>query len=81
MYKDTYENTSKEIPTKELTNLTKLYYSDDSKYRGEMYDVLNTKLQIFYDYYNKAGIRQQHYYYAFSIILKGRASTFYYDYI
>ncbi len=59
IYKDTYENTSKEeIPTKELTNLTKLYYSDDSKYGGEMYDVLNTKLQIFYDYCNKAGIRQ-----------------------
>jgi len=56
MYKDTYENTSKKIPTKELTNLTKLYCSDDSKYRGEMYNVLNTKLQIFYDYCNKAGI-------------------------
>jgi len=57
MYKDTYKNTpKKEILTKELTNLTKLYYSDDSKYRGEIYDVLNTKLQIFYDYCNKAGI-------------------------
>ncbi len=55
-YKDTYENTSKEILIKELINLTKLYYSDDNKYKGEMYDVLNTKLQIFYDYYNKAGI-------------------------
>jgi len=57
MYKDTYENTpKKEILTKKLTNLTKLYYNDDSKYGGEMYNVLNTKLQIFYDYYNKAGI-------------------------
>ncbi len=46
-----------------------------------MYDVLNTKLQIFYDYYNKAGIRQQYYYHAFFIMLKGRASTFYYNYI
>jgi len=58
-YEDTYENTpEEEIPTKELTNLTKLYYNDDSKYGGEIYDVLNAKLQIFYDYYNKAGIRQ-----------------------
>jgi len=59
MYKDMYKDTPKEdILIKELTNLTKLYYSNDSKYRGEMYDVLNTKLQIFYNYYNKAGIRQ-----------------------
>jgi len=82
MYKDTYENTpKKEILTKKLTNLTKLYYNDDSKYGGEMYNVLNTKLQIFYDYYNKAGIWQQHYYHAFFIMLKERALTFYYNYI
>jgi len=57
IYKDTYENTSKkEILIKKLTNLTKLYYSDDSKYKGEIYDILNTKLQIFYNYCNKAGI-------------------------
>jgi len=57
MYENTYKNTPKEeIPTKKLTNPTKLYSSNNSKYGGEIYDILNTKLQIFYDYYNKAGI-------------------------
>ena len=57
----------------------KIYSSKDKKYGGEMYDVLNVKLQVFYNYYNKAGIRTHQYHYAFSAMLKGRASTFYYD--
>ncbi len=44
-----------------------------------MYDILDAKLQIFYNYYNKAGIRQQQRYYAFLIMLKERALTFYYN--
>jgi hypothetical protein len=62
--------------------LIKIYScEEDNKYGGKMYDVLDTKLQIFYDYYNKASIRAQQYYFAYSAMLKGRASTFYYSYI
>ena len=43
--------------------------------------MLGAKLQVFQDCYNKVGIQYYQYYYAFSIILKGRAVTFYYDYI
>ncbi len=79
-YSPAHENTyTEEIPTKELTNLTKLYSNDNNKYGGEIYDILDAKLQIFYNYCNKAGIRQQQRYYAFLIMLKERALTFYYN--
>jgi hypothetical protein len=51
-----YTPTPDTIPTKEITNLIKIYTNQDDKYRGEIYDILDTKLQVFYDYYNKAGI-------------------------
>jgi hypothetical protein len=28
----------------------KFYTDNDKKYRGEVYDILNTKLQVFYNY-------------------------------
>jgi hypothetical protein len=44
-----------------------------------MYDILNTKLRIFYNYYTKIGLPNTQYHNTFSIMLKGRAATFYYD--
>lgn len=61
-----------------LTELTKLY-SDDKRFGGEIYDVLENKLRIFYDCCQKIGIGDDQYANAFSVMLKGRASTFYYD--
>ena len=29
----------------------KFYIDDVKKYRGEVYNILNAKLQVFYDYY------------------------------
>ena len=29
----------------------KFYTNNTKKYRGEVYDILNTKLQVFYNYY------------------------------
>jgi hypothetical protein len=52
----TYTPTPNAIPTKEITNLIKIYTNQDDKYGGEMYDILDVKLQVFYDYCNKAGI-------------------------
>jgi hypothetical protein len=44
-----------------------------------MYDILNIKLRIFYDCYAKIGMSNTQYHNAFSVMLKGRAATFYYD--
>lgn len=42
-------------PTKEITNVIKIY-SEEQKYGGELYDILDAKLHIFYDLCGKAGI-------------------------
>jgi hypothetical protein len=57
----------------------KIYSNDDKKYGGEEYDILDVKLQVFYDCCSKIGLPDTQYYSAFSIMLKGRASNFYYD--
>jgi hypothetical protein len=64
--------------TKLLTDLTKLY-GDDKKYTGELYDILNTKLLIFYNCCRKVGLPEDQYHDAFSTMLKDRAAHFYYD--
>ena len=57
----------------------KIYSNDDRKYRGEEYDILDVKLQVFYDYYNKIGLLDTQYCNAFLIMLKERASNYYYS--
>ena len=57
--------------TKMLTDLSKFYYNDEKKYLGDAYDILKTKLQIFYDCCSKVGIPQELYHKGFSIMLRG----------
>jgi hypothetical protein len=57
----------------------KIYNNNDKKYKGEEYDILNIKLQIFYDYCLKIRLSEAQYYYMYSAMLKRRASFFYYD--
>ncbi len=57
----------------------KIYNNDNKKYSGEEYDILDVKLQVFYDYCSKIRLLDTQYYSVFSIILKGRASNFYYN--
>jgi hypothetical protein len=57
----------------------KIYNSDDKKYGGKEYNTLGIKLQIFYNCYVKIGLTKAQYHYAYSAILKGRASFFYYN--
>jgi hypothetical protein len=57
----------------------KIYNNNDKKYRGEEYNILDIKLQIFYDYCLKIGLSKAQYYYAYLVILKRRASFFYYN--
>jgi hypothetical protein len=44
-----------------------------------MYDILNIKLRVFYNYCAKVGLPDTQYHNVFSIMLKGRAATFYYN--
>jgi hypothetical protein len=44
-----------------------------------MYDILDTKLRVFYDCYVKIGLPNTQYYNVFSVMLKRRATTFYYN--
>ncbi|EGY23394.1 uncharacterized protein VDAG_04832 [Verticillium dahliae VdLs.17] len=62
---------------KQLTDLTKLY-TDDMKYGGGMYDILESKLLIFRDNCHKAGIPHALFAGAFSIMLKTKALQFYF---
>jgi hypothetical protein len=44
-----------------------------------MYDILNIKLRVFYNYCAKVGLPDIQYYNAFLVIFKGRAAIFYYN--
>jgi hypothetical protein len=66
------------MPTKLLTDLMKIY-NNNKKYGGELYNILNIKLQVFYNYCNKVGVPEDQYHNAFLVMLKDCASTFYYD--
>jgi hypothetical protein len=57
----------------------KIYNNNDKKYRGEEYNILNIKLQIFYDYCLKIGLSKEQYHHVYSAMLKGRVSFFYYN--
>ena len=57
----------------------KIYNNDKKKFTGEIYDIFNIKLRVFYDCCAKVGLSNIQYYNAFSIILKRRVVIFYYD--
>jgi hypothetical protein len=70
---------TQETPSRLIIDLFKLYQSDDKKYTRELYNILDIKLRVFYDYYKKVGLQQDQYYKTFSAMLKDRASDFYYN--
>ena len=43
-------------PTKLLIELLKIYNLGTTKYSGEEYDIIDQKLQVFYDYCTKIGL-------------------------
>jgi hypothetical protein len=59
--------------------LIKVYTNDNIKYSRELYNILDVKLQAFYDSCIKVGLPENQYCNAFSIMLKDRARAFYYD--
>ena len=64
---------------KMLTEFIKLYLDQEKKFGGELYNILNLKLRIFYDCCQKVKLEPNQYYNTYSVILKGRTSTFYYN--
>jgi hypothetical protein len=66
------------IMARMLTDFAKLY-NNDFKFGGNYYDMLNTKLRVFYDLCNKAGIGPKYYHAVYNIMLKGKAQDFYYQ--
>jgi hypothetical protein len=58
-----------------LTDLMKIYSQEEKKYGGEEYDILDVKLQVFYDCCSKIGLLETQYHNAYSVMLKGRASV------
>jgi hypothetical protein len=57
----------------------KIYNNDKKKFTEKIYDILNTKLRVFYDYCAKVGLLDIQYYNVFLVILKGRVVIFYYN--
>jgi hypothetical protein len=62
-----------------FTELIKLYSNQENKFGGELYNILNSKLYIFYNCCQKVGIEPNQYHNAYSVMLKGQANTFYYN--
>ena len=57
----------------------KFYINNTKKYRGEVYNILNTKLQVFYNHCITVKVPEEQYYIAFPIMLKDQVSDFYYN--
>ncbi|KAH6667382.1 hypothetical protein B0J14DRAFT_642344 [Halenospora varia] len=63
---------------KRITDLEKVY-NEEKKFGGGLYDVLDSKLKIFYDNCARIGLPNTMHNIALPTMLKGRASDFYYD--
>jgi hypothetical protein len=57
----------------------KIYNNNNKKYGGEKYNILDIKLQIFYNCCLKIGLSEAQHHHTYSAMLKGRTSFFYYD--
>ncbi|KDN60569.1 hypothetical protein CSUB01_11285 [Colletotrichum sublineola] len=71
-----HDRTSTPSTHGQLGALTKII-SDEAKYSGEMYDVFDIKLKAFHDKCSEIGIEKHQLAPAFSLMLKGKALTFY----
>lgn len=59
--------------------MIKIYNAEDKTYDNKKYDILDIKLQVFYDYCAKIKLLELDFGNAFSIILKRQVSEFYYN--
>jgi hypothetical protein len=63
-----------------LMELNKLY-TNNKRFDGEHYDILDAKLKIFFKLYFRVNIEYENYAAAYSVMLKGKAKKFYYQHI
>ena len=49
----------------------KIYTSNNKKYKGKEYNILDIKLEVFFDCHIKVKLANNQFYWAFFIILKG----------
>jgi hypothetical protein len=54
-------------------------YDNNDKYGRELYDIIDVKLQIFYECYNTIRLPEDQFYKAFPVMLKGYARSFYHS--
>lgn len=66
---------------RQLSELTKIYYDDSKKFGGNLFDILDTKLRIFFDQCRKVGLPKDQLPNAYSTMLKSKAADFYYAYL
>jgi len=64
-----------------LTELIKLYLDQEKRFSRELYNILNSKLRIFYNCCQKVRLEPNQYHNAYSVMLKGHTSTFYYNHL
>jgi len=63
---------------RKIIDLEKVY-NEEKKFGGSLYDVLDSKLKVFYDNCARISLDQGLYNVALPTMLKGRAAEFYYD--
>ena len=76
MYKQQLSLTNPKL----FTKLLKIY-KDNRKYKEEEYNILNIRLQVFFDYYKKIRLDNIQFYLVFFIMLKRKVADFYYNMI
>jgi hypothetical protein len=60
--------------------LNKLY-TNNKRFGGEHYDILDAKLKIFFELCFRVNIKHENYAAIYSVMLKGKAKEFYYQHI
>ena len=70
---------SRSIQTKLLMDLINIYINNNKKYKGEEYNILDVKLQVFYDCCFKIRLLEEQYYNIYLVMLKEYISNFYYN--
>ncbi|OBR02124.1 Glycosyl transferase [Colletotrichum higginsianum IMI 349063] len=66
------------LQSRQFGDLARILNTDKMKYGGDMYDVFDMKVAVFFDACSKVDIKPQHYALAFSLMLRGKAADFYY---
>ncbi|KAK6225152.1 hypothetical protein QIS74_02515 [Colletotrichum tabaci] len=76
-FDDTRGNEEDRMPSRQFGDLARILNTDKMKYGGDMYDVFDMKVAVFFDACSKVDIKPQHYAIAFSLMLRDKAADFY----